>query len=181
MCDSMAFVCRSTSQTLERTINRYYDPSTDQFISIDPDIADTNQPYVFTNDDPLNGEDPLGLCWPRWACGVENAVFGTGDHLGHIVAGVSIIVSVDSVVGIGAAGAAFLGPEAEAAYVQTIVASPAGVVIEGANAYGLGMILQGVTTSSTKSTNSSDTKADSAKSDKKTPTSSTKPKKVASK
>jgi hypothetical protein len=40
--------------------NRYYDPSTDQFLSIDPAVAATDQPYVFTNDDPLNAEDPLG-------------------------------------------------------------------------------------------------------------------------
>jgi hypothetical protein len=43
-------------------INRYYDPTTDQFLSIDPDVADTDQPYVFTNDDPLNAEDPVGEC-----------------------------------------------------------------------------------------------------------------------
>jgi RHS repeat-associated protein len=42
-------------------VNRYYDPTTDQFLSIDPDVAQTDQPYVFTNDDPLNAEDPLGL------------------------------------------------------------------------------------------------------------------------
>jgi hypothetical protein len=42
-------------------INRYYDPTTDQFLSIDPAVAQTDQPYVFTNDDPLNAEDPLGL------------------------------------------------------------------------------------------------------------------------
>jgi hypothetical protein len=42
-------------------VNRYYDPTTDQFLSIDPDVAETDQPYVFTNDDPLNAEDPLGL------------------------------------------------------------------------------------------------------------------------
>ena len=42
-------------------INRYYDPTTDEFLSIDPDVAQTDQPYVFTNDDPLNAEDPLGL------------------------------------------------------------------------------------------------------------------------
>jgi hypothetical protein len=29
-------------------------------LSIDPDVAETNQPYVFTNDDPLNASDPLG-------------------------------------------------------------------------------------------------------------------------
>lgn len=42
-------------------INRYYDPTTDQFLSIDPEVATTDQPYVFANDDPLNAEDPLGL------------------------------------------------------------------------------------------------------------------------
>jgi RHS repeat-associated protein len=43
-------------------VNRYYDPSTDQFISMDPAVQSTDQPYVFTNDNPLNSEDPLGLC-----------------------------------------------------------------------------------------------------------------------
>jgi hypothetical protein len=42
-------------------INRYYDPSTDQFLAIDPEVARTDEPYVFVNDDPLNAEDPLGL------------------------------------------------------------------------------------------------------------------------
>jgi RHS repeat-associated protein len=53
-------------------INRYYDPSTDQFLSVDPDVATTDQPYVFTNDDPLNAEDPLG-CEPVAAGGNTNA------------------------------------------------------------------------------------------------------------
>jgi hypothetical protein len=44
-------------------INRYYDPTTDEFLSIDPDVTTTDQPYVFTNDDPLNAEDPLGDSW----------------------------------------------------------------------------------------------------------------------
>ncbi len=42
-------------------INRYYDPSTDQFLSVDPDVQSTDQPYVFVNDDPLNATNPLGL------------------------------------------------------------------------------------------------------------------------
>jgi hypothetical protein len=50
----------TTTSTSEHTINRYYDPSTDQFLSIDPLVATTGQPYVFVNDDPLNAEDPLG-------------------------------------------------------------------------------------------------------------------------
>ncbi len=44
----------------ERTVNRYYDPTTDQFLSIDPALMVTDQPYVFTNDDPLNATDPSG-------------------------------------------------------------------------------------------------------------------------
>jgi uncharacterized protein RhaS with RHS repeats len=48
-------------QPRDCSINRYYDPATDQFLSIDPDIATTNQPYAFTNDDPLNASDPLGM------------------------------------------------------------------------------------------------------------------------
>ena len=47
-------------------INRYYDPTTDEFLSIDPQVAITKEPYVFTNDDPLNAEDPLGLSGPAW-------------------------------------------------------------------------------------------------------------------
>ena len=52
---------RTTTFASEGSINRYYDPSTDQFLSVDPDVQETDQPYVFTNDDPLNVEDPLGL------------------------------------------------------------------------------------------------------------------------
>ena len=45
-------------------VGRYYDPGTDQFLSVDPDLAETGQPYAFTGDDPLNATDPLGL-WKR--------------------------------------------------------------------------------------------------------------------
>ena len=52
---------RSTTFAPEGSINRYYDPSTDQFLSVDPDVQTTDQPYVYTGDDPLNRTDPLGL------------------------------------------------------------------------------------------------------------------------
>ena len=47
-------------------VNRYYDPTTDQFMSVDPQVATTGQPYVFTNDNPLNATDPLGLMKCQW-------------------------------------------------------------------------------------------------------------------
>jgi hypothetical protein len=63
-CDS-----RSRRRALSRrrcsrrvVFNRYYDPSTEQFLSIDPDVAETGQPYTYIGDDPLDGTDPLGLC-----------------------------------------------------------------------------------------------------------------------
>ena len=51
----------NTNCSLGCSINRYYDPSTDQFLSIDPAVSVTNQPYIFVNDDSLNSSDPLGL------------------------------------------------------------------------------------------------------------------------
>jgi uncharacterized protein RhaS with RHS repeats len=49
------------AQTRERTINRYYDHSTGQFVSVDPMVNETNQPYTYAGDDPVNGVDPSGL------------------------------------------------------------------------------------------------------------------------
>jgi RHS repeat-associated protein len=57
-------------------VNRYYDPSTDQFISIDPDVAATGQPYLFTGDDPLNATDPLGLIKKKTSLKIRIACLG---------------------------------------------------------------------------------------------------------
>ena len=61
-------------------VDRYYDPSTDQFLSVDPDVAETGQPYAFTGDDPLNATDPdgmMGTCGGQSGDCVQN---GTGGH-----------------------------------------------------------------------------------------------------
>jgi RHS repeat-associated protein len=76
-------------------VNRYYDPTTDQFLSIDPDVATTDQPYVFTNDNPLNEEDPLGLCflfcWRTVAHGFDVARHGIAANSGLIGIGFGLI------------------------------------------------------------------------------------------
>ena len=41
--------------------NRYYDPTTGQFLTVDPLEAVTGQPYAYTNDDPINSTDPSGM------------------------------------------------------------------------------------------------------------------------
>jgi hypothetical protein len=38
-----------------------YTPTTDQFLSVDPDVATTHQPYDYAGDDPTNKTDPSGL------------------------------------------------------------------------------------------------------------------------
>ena len=50
-------------------INRYYDPGTGQFISVDPDLSDTLQPYSYASDDPVVLSDPTGLEW--WDYGTD--------------------------------------------------------------------------------------------------------------
>ena len=42
-------------------MNRYYDPATAQFISVDPLVAKTAQPYSYAGDNPINASDPSGL------------------------------------------------------------------------------------------------------------------------
>jgi RHS repeat-associated protein len=39
---------------------RTYDPSTAQFLSIDPALLSTHEPYTYTKDNPLSGSDPGG-------------------------------------------------------------------------------------------------------------------------
>jgi hypothetical protein len=49
-------------------LGRYYDPTTGQFLNVDPLVDETGQPYAYTGDDPVNGTDPLGLASK---CGCE--------------------------------------------------------------------------------------------------------------
>jgi RHS repeat-associated protein len=51
-------------------INRYYDPTTGQFISVDPELARTQAPYAYAGDDPVANTDPTGLTLESWNCAV---------------------------------------------------------------------------------------------------------------
>lgn len=44
------------------SIHRYYDPTTSQFISVDPAVNLTHSPYAYAGNDPVNATDPSGLC-----------------------------------------------------------------------------------------------------------------------
>jgi RHS repeat-associated protein len=55
-------------------INRYYDPATGQFVSVDPLVSQTLQPYSYGNGDPVTNTDPTG----QIACGTD-AIGGPPD------------------------------------------------------------------------------------------------------
>ena len=52
---------RSRTRRARCAVHRYYDPATDQFITVDPALATTGQPYAFAGNNPINATDPLGL------------------------------------------------------------------------------------------------------------------------
>jgi RHS repeat-associated protein len=70
----------SDASGLDYMVNRYYTPTTDQFLSVDPDLPETGQPYAFTTDDPLNLMDPLGLDG-GWDCGARSTAHSTGRQV----------------------------------------------------------------------------------------------------
>ncbi|MHB8290177.1 MAG: RHS repeat-associated core domain-containing protein [Acidimicrobiales bacterium] len=42
-------------------VNRYYTPGTGQFLSVDPALPITGQPYAYATDNPVNLSDPSGM------------------------------------------------------------------------------------------------------------------------
>jgi uncharacterized protein RhaS with RHS repeats len=58
-------------------IDRYYDPTTGQFMSVDPLVNETQQPYAYTGGDPVNETDPSGRVYSP-----GNADGGFGDETG---------------------------------------------------------------------------------------------------
>ncbi len=75
----------TTMQVDESSVGRYYDPATGQFLSVDPLVDVTRQPYAYTGDNPVNEADPTGtITCPTWVpgCGVatniQNGLSGPG-------------------------------------------------------------------------------------------------------
>jgi len=68
---------------------RYYDPSTAQFLSVDPALSVTHTPYVYAVDDPTNESDPSG----RWI-GLDSVVGGViGAVVGTVAGAASYTVA----------------------------------------------------------------------------------------
>jgi RHS repeat-associated protein len=108
--------------------NRYYDPATGQFVSVDPMVSETNQPYAYAGDDPVNGVDPMGLHDCGWldplGC-VGNAVDDVGNFVVHhpLQTFVIIVGIAAAATGVGALAEAGLAAGAEAGLSTTAVVS----------------------------------------------------------
>jgi RHS repeat-associated protein len=74
-----------TSTGLDQLGARQYDPSTGRFISVDPMVDQTQQPYSYAGDNPVTNTDPTGLhlegpgaCDNPAGCGQGGNGAGTG-------------------------------------------------------------------------------------------------------
>jgi RHS repeat-associated protein len=76
-----AVLTRSCRHHNRYTINRYYDPATAQFLSVDPDVGITQSPYGYVGDDPVNEADPLGL----WGWNPISDIKQAAGDAGHFV------------------------------------------------------------------------------------------------
>jgi RHS repeat-associated protein len=87
---------------------RYYDPATAQFLTKDPLVAISQEPYGYVGNNPLNATDPSGLfcvgslCTPK---GVGDALGGAWDATG----GKAVSYVDDHKVGIMQGGSIVLG------------------------------------------------------------------------
>ena len=60
---------------------RYYDPATGQFLTVDPLLDVTGQPYAYAADNPVNVTDPWGLCdwYTPWTCDAGDVTHGVAN------------------------------------------------------------------------------------------------------
>lgn len=103
---------------------RYYEPATAQFLTVDPIVGLTQQPYSYASDNPVNVLDPLGTSDWAWKVpsptDVANAI---GRGLGDVGNGLK---AVGNTVGAAISGPQ-LPPEAWPTFVQgpTFTPTPA--------------------------------------------------------
>ncbi len=116
-------------------VGRYYDPSTGQFLSVDPFVDKTGMPYAYGGGDPVSNADPLGLanCSANplsWTGCVQNAV-GATEHFAHTHPTVGLALGITAAV----AGTAALVVEAPVAASilggSALLAGTAATIVDG--------------------------------------------------
>jgi uncharacterized protein RhaS with RHS repeats len=88
-------------------VGRYYDPATGRFLSVDPLVDETGQPYAYTGDDPVNGVDHTGLirmCIAQTgACAQGSSGLPQAAVCGSSRGGVAVATSIGAAAAFGGA------------------------------------------------------------------------------
>lgn len=125
-----------TTTGLNYLLNRYQDPSTGQFTTVDPLINTTGQAYNYASGDPVDLTDPAGLCdWDPSCLGdALNAVSSFVQHNSTTIVQTAVVA-----VGVGAASACIIGTLGICTgAVATLAVSSAIGAADGAAYYGVG-------------------------------------------
>ena len=109
---------------------RTYDPLTAQFLSVDPALETTGEPYTYAEDNPLNHADPTGECGGpnSWHCAFAKAAVVAAT----VALGVSGTLLANAAAT--AAGFALLPP-------TVVVTVPSTLVIAGVTAASFGALV----------------------------------------
>ncbi len=75
-CSGGPRTSQSHQNASEVCVARYYDPSTGQFLSLDPNVAQTLAPFGYAGDDPVNEVDQSGLVTVGYCGGAAAAFLG---------------------------------------------------------------------------------------------------------
>ena len=110
-------------------INRYYDPTTGQFMSVDPLVILTKAPYSYANGDPMDNTDPLELWSLNPISDISEATSDVGEAVVSTVTNHwrGIVTGVGLVAGVAAAATGF-GAIVEGSIALGLVSGGLGVV-----------------------------------------------------
>jgi RHS repeat-associated protein len=72
---------------------RVYDPTTGQFLTVDPAVSVTRAPYNYAGDDPVNETDRTGLEEETLYCSPLGCVYSPGGGTGGPASGVEEIIT----------------------------------------------------------------------------------------
>jgi hypothetical protein len=113
---------------------RTYDPSTAQFLTRDPWVSITGEPYSYVGDSPLTFADPTGRCSFWCVTGIVAGGVALGTGVGEVVIGGGAVA--EGVLGGISAVSGFVGAGADAKE----CASGSGIACVGA---GVGSVATG--------------------------------------
>jgi RHS repeat-associated protein len=133
----------STDTALIYMRARTYDPNTAQFLSVDPFVALTGEPYRYAEDDPVNRYDPSGRCGFICVGGIVLGGVAVASGVGAVVVGATALATALATTSVVAGAGATIADTRECVTNRGIACVGAGVGLVAAG--GAGVVVAGVT------------------------------------